>query len=42
MRIIPAVALYAGQDCMLEKAECVIRQTQNNDMAVAGGLAAAR
>ena len=42
MRVVPVVALYAGCDDMLTKAECVIRQTQNNDKAVAGGLAGAR
>lgn len=42
VRVVPVVALYAGCDDMLTKAECVIRQTQNNDKAVAGGLAGAR
>ena len=36
------VARYAGQKDMLEKAEEVIRQTQNSDTSVAVGLAAAR
>ena len=36
------VAMYAGQPDMLEKAEAVIRQTQDSDTSVAIGLTAAR
>lgn len=42
LRIVPVVALYAGRPDMLEKAESVIRVTQNSDTSVAVGLAAAR
>jgi len=42
LRIIPVVALYAGKPDMLDKAEEVIRVTQNSDTSVAVGLAAAR
>lgn len=42
LRIIPVVALYAGKPEMLDKAEEVIRVTQNSDTSVAVGLAAAR
>lgn len=42
LRVVPVVALYAGRPEMLEKAEEVIRQTQDSDICVAVGLAAAR
>ena len=42
VNIVPVVALYAGKPEMLEKVEAVIRHTQLCDIAVAGGLAAAR
>ena len=42
VNIVPVVALYAGKPEMLEKVEAVIRHTQLCDVAVAGGLAAAR
>ncbi|XP_052789981.1 crystallin J1A-like [Mya arenaria] len=42
VRIVPVVALYAGRPEMLSRAEVVVRQTQDNDMCVAVGLAAAR
>ena len=42
LRIIPVVALYAGKPEMLDKAEEVIRVTQNSDTSVAVGLASAR
>ena len=41
-KIPPLVALYAGTGDMLEKAEDAIRVTQDNDIAVASGLAFAR
>ena len=42
VRIVSVVAMFAGEEDMLKKAESVIRQTQNTDMCLAGGLAAAR
>ncbi|KAH3796858.1 crystallin J1A-like [Dreissena polymorpha] len=42
LRVVPVVALYAGRPEMLSVAEQVIRQTQNNDLAVAVGLTASR
>ncbi|KAL4219271.1 hypothetical protein ACF0H5_021853 [Mactra antiquata] len=42
LRIVPVVSLFAGQPDMLDKAELVIRSTQNSDTCVAIGLAAAR
>lgn len=42
LRIVSVVALYAGRPEMLDKAEQVIRSTQNSDTSVAVGLAAAR
>ena len=42
LRIVSVVAMYAGQGDMLERAEEVIRQTQNSDTSVAVGLTAAR
>lgn len=42
LRIVSLVALYAGRPEMLDKAEEVIRSTQNSDTSVAVGLAAAR
>ena len=42
LRIVSVVALYAGRPEMLDKAEEVIRSTQNSDTSVAVGLAAAR
>ena len=42
IRIVSVVAMYVGQDDMLERAEEVIRQTQNCDTTVAVGLTAAR
>lgn len=42
LRIVPVVAMYAGKSDMLEKAEEVIRVTQNSDTSVAVGLTAAR
>ena len=42
LRIVPVVALYAGRPDMLDRAEEVIRVTQDNDTSVATGLAAAR
>ena len=41
-KIAPLVAMYAGQDNMLEKAEDAIRVTQDNDIAVSVALAYAR
>lgn len=41
-KLAPLVALYAGRPEMLEKVEKVVRVTQNNDICVAGTLAAAR
>ncbi|TNN72243.1 Crystallin J1C [Liparis tanakae] len=41
-KLAPLVALYAGRPEMLEKVEKAVRVTQNNDMCVAGTLAAAR
>ncbi|XP_045200778.1 crystallin J1A-like [Mercenaria mercenaria] len=42
LRIVSVVALYAGRPEMLDRAEEVIRSTQNSDTSVAVGLAAAR
>lgn len=42
VRIVSVVAMFAGEEDMLKNAESVIRQTQNTDMCLAGGLAAAR
>ncbi|CAI9723581.1 Hypothetical predicted protein [Octopus vulgaris] len=42
LRIIPVAALYAGHPQLLDKVEEVVRLTQNNDVAVAFGLLAAR
>jgi len=42
VRVVSAVALYAGRPDMLDRAEAVIRVTQNSDTSVAVGLAAAR
>jgi len=42
VRIVPVTALFAGRPELLDRAEEVIRQTQNNDLCVAIGLAAAR
>lgn len=42
LRVVSVVALYAGHPDMLEKAEAVIRQTQNSDLCLSVGLAAAR
>ena len=42
LRIVPVVALCAGKPDMLDKAEEVIRVTQNSDTSVAVGLTAAR
>ncbi|KAH9507249.1 hypothetical protein Btru_056716 [Bulinus truncatus] len=42
IRIIPLVALYAGQPNMLEMVEKGLRVLQESDMSVAAGLAAAR
>ena len=41
-KIAPLVAMYAGHPDLLFHIEDVIRMTQDNDMAVAIGLAAAR
>ena len=41
-KIAPLVAIYAGHADLLTHVEDVIRMTQNNDTAVAIGLAAAR
>lgn len=42
LRAIPVTALFAGRSDMLDRVEDVIRITQNNDLCVAVGLAAAR
>jgi len=42
IRLIPLVAVYAGKEDMLDKAEEVIALTQTNELAVATGLAVAR
>lgn len=41
-RMVPACAMYAGRPEMLEKVEQVLRVTQNSEVAVGIGLAAAR
>ncbi len=41
-KIAPLVAMYAGHPDLLFHIEDVIRMTQDDDMAVAIGLAAAR
>lgn len=42
LRMIPACALFAGRPEMLDRVEDVLRVTQDSDMSVAVGLAAAR
>lgn len=42
VRMIPVCAMYAGQADMLDRVEDVLRVTQNSDLAVCVGLAAAR
>jgi len=42
IRLIPVVAVYAGKEEMLDRAEEVITVTQTNELAVATGLAVAR
>ncbi|KAJ8300030.1 hypothetical protein KUTeg_021549, partial [Tegillarca granosa] len=41
LRAIPVTALFAGRSDMVDRVEDVIRITQNNDLCVAVGLAAA-
>lgn len=42
LRMVPVCALFAGRPDMLDNVEKVLRVTQNSDMAVSMGLAAAR